>query len=120
MSQVGQSSDCLWECCADQLNRSETGRDTRPRVSTELLKGKCIDWLRAHEHYAMGLDCSLPTAQPVPDDGADHGTRCTLGEYVRARWGLAWHAYVDAMARGWAGNDGPVQSAPIRHRLSHN
>lgn len=50
----------------------------------------------------MGPDCSLPVAVPVADDGVDHGTRCTLGEYVRARWALDWASYCALKAaEGW-------------------
>jgi hypothetical protein len=98
--EVGQTRDCLWECCADQLNRA-LGVGGSP-LTTELVKGKCLDWLRRNAHHRMGPDCSLPVAEPVPDDGCDHGTRCTLGEYVQARWGLEWTQYVDMKMRGCA------------------
>jgi tetratricopeptide (TPR) repeat protein len=95
--EVGQTSACFWECAADQLQLSAHN------VSVADVKARCLRWLREKgERYAMGPDCSLPLPPDTPallDDGSDHGTRCTLGEYVKAARGLSWSEYVDRLER---------------------
>lgn len=99
--EVGQSRrDCLWEVCADQLNRATKGSS----FTVDEVRNKCLNWLRANQHFPMGPDCSLPTTATTSmgnddDDESDRGIRCTLGEYVKARWGLEWSAWVDLKER---------------------
>lgn len=91
--EVGQSSNCLWECCADQINRSSGSKFTWQEV-----KERSVEWLRQNEHYQMGRDCSLPVNKELLDTGEDQGTRCSLGQYVQAAFSKSWKEYVDHAA----------------------